>query len=61
MIHTKAQIVIKYNIYILLMEHNAKNICRPVISGEEQSLNLNKWLNLEIPYFFKALKSDFTI
>jgi len=51
------------------MEHNAKNICRPVISGKEQNLN-KKWLNLEFQYYmnilakfntFKVLKINFAI
>jgi len=33
------------------MENNAKDIHRTVISGEEQ---INKWLNLEFPYFFNT-------
>jgi len=55
------------------MVHNAKNICRTVVSSEEQKFNKN-WLDLELPYFFntyahfgqvqyffKVLTIDFTI
>jgi len=55
------------------MEHNATNICRTLISNKEQKLNkqvaelrISKLLILyvdfgQIQYFFKVLKTDFTI
>ena len=56
------------------MDHNAKNICTTVISGKEQDLNkqmagfenIHTFSKLDlyfsqIQYFFKDLKTDFTI
>jgi len=55
------------------MEHNAKNICITVISDKEQNLDklvaefrisglLQYFVHFDkIQYFFKALKTDFTI
>jgi len=56
------------------MGHNAKNICTTVISGKEQDLNkqmagfenIHTFSKLDlyfsqIQYFFKDLKTDFTI
>jgi len=41
----------------LLMEHNAKNICK-LSSAIKNKIWINKWLNLEFSYFFNtALKS----
>jgi len=36
------------------MEHNAKAICKTVVSGKEK-IGINKWLNLEFPYLFSTL------
>jgi len=56
------------------MDHNTKNICRTVISGKEQNLKKQTveyrisilWAILyvhlgQIQYFFKVLKTDFTM
>jgi len=38
----------------LFLEHKGKNTCKIVISGNEQNL-VNKWVNLEFPYFMCIL------